>query len=35
VLDGYGGIHPFGGALTISAGGYWPFRDVAKQLIAH
>ena len=35
VLDGWGGIHAFGGAPPVPSGGYWPNRDVAKQLLTH
>jgi hypothetical protein len=33
VLDGWGGLHPFGGAPPVQAGAFWPNRDVAKQLL--
>ncbi|MCU1449065.1 MAG: repeat-containing protein [Acidimicrobiales bacterium] len=30
VLDGWGGLQPFGGAPPLSVTGYWPGRDVAR-----
>jgi len=33
VLDGYGGIHPFGGAPHVAAGAYWPNSDLAVNLL--
>jgi hypothetical protein len=30
-LDGYGGIHAFGGAPPIAAGPYWPGWDIARS----
>jgi spore germination protein YaaH len=32
VLDGYGGVHPIGGAPTILSGPYWHGQDVARNL---
>jgi uncharacterized protein YvpB len=33
VLDGHGGVHPFGGlALDTSGAAYWPDRDIARSL---
>jgi hypothetical protein len=29
-LDGWGGLHPFGGAPPIVSQSYWPGRDIAK-----
>jgi len=35
VLDGYGGLHPFGGFTLSTAGApYWPGWDIARALIA-
>ena len=31
-LDGYGGIHPFGGAPVLSNYAYWPGQDIARNL---
>ena len=34
VLDGYGGIHPFGGlSLDTRGAPYWPHRDIARALV--
>jgi len=33
-LDGFGGLHPFGGAPPVASGGYWPGWDVARGLAA-
>jgi hypothetical protein len=32
VLDGWGGLHPFGGAPPVTAGAYWPGWDIAKAV---
>jgi hypothetical protein len=32
ILDGYGGIHPFGFARLISSSGYWPGWDIARGI---
>ena len=32
VLDGWGGVHPFGAAPAISATGYWPGWDIARGI---
>src|SRR5205085_1048881 len=32
VLDGFGGIHAFGGAPPVTATGYWPGRDIARGI---
>ena len=32
VLDGYGGLAPFGGAPPARSGGYWPGQDVARRV---
>jgi hypothetical protein len=32
VLDGWGGVHPFGGAPVVSGYGYWPGVDTARGL---
>jgi hypothetical protein len=32
-LDGWGGIHPFGGAPATYGGGYWPNFDIAKRFV--
>jgi len=32
VLDGYGGIHPFGGAPPVRGGAYWPGFDIARAI---
>src|SRR6202035_2365019 len=32
VLDGWGGIHPFGAALGTHGGMYWPFWDIARGI---
>jgi hypothetical protein len=34
VLDGWGGIHPFGGASRPSGGPYWPGWDIARGIAA-
>ena len=31
VLDGWGGLHPYGISETISASGYWPGWDIARD----
>ena len=33
VLDGFGGIHPFGGAASLGTGPYFPGNDVARKLV--
>ena len=34
VLDGHGGVHPFGGlALDTTGAAYWPDRDLARSLV--
>ena len=33
MLDGYGGVHPFGGAPAVTATGAWPGSDVAKRIV--
>jgi spore germination protein YaaH len=33
VLDGWGGIHPFGGAPAVTGGPYWPSWDIARGLV--
>ncbi len=33
VLDGFGGIHPFGGAPGVSATAYWPGWDIARGIV--
>jgi hypothetical protein len=30
-LDGWGGLHPFGGAPAVGSA-YWPGRDIAKSI---
>ncbi len=32
-LDGYGGIHPFGGAPTLVGTAYWPGWDIARGIV--
>jgi hypothetical protein len=32
VLDGWGGIHPFGTAPNVASGGYWTGWDIAVGL---
>jgi hypothetical protein len=32
-LDGYGGIHPFGGAPAITLPAYWPGKDMADSIM--
>ena len=32
VLDGFGGLHPFGNAPAAPAGPYWPGQDIARSL---
>jgi hypothetical protein len=32
VLDGYGGVHPVGGAPVASPTPYWPGQDVARGI---
>jgi hypothetical protein len=33
VLDGWGGLHQFGGAPAIPTGGYWPNTNLGVQLV--
>jgi hypothetical protein len=33
VLDGFGGIHPFGGEPALDAGTYWPGWDIARGIV--
>jgi spore germination protein YaaH len=33
VLDGWGGIHPFGNAAKVSGGPWWPGWDIARRLV--
>lgn len=33
VMDGYGGLHPFGDAATLSGGPYWPGWDIARDIV--
>jgi hypothetical protein len=33
MMDGWGGIHPFGGSPTIYSYAYWPNHDVSAQLL--
>ena len=33
VLDGWGGLHPFGGAPVVAPGGYWPGWDIARAVV--
>ena len=33
VLDGYGGVHPFGGAPAVTATGAWPGVDIARRIV--
>jgi hypothetical protein len=33
VLDGYGGLHPFGGAPMVNTTGYWAGWDIAKDVV--
>ena len=33
VMDGWGGMHPFGGAPRIYSDAYWPGQDIAVQLL--
>ena len=33
VLDGYGGIHPFGNAPALTGTPYWPGSDIARGLV--
>jgi lysozyme len=33
VLDGWGGIHPFGGAPPLSTGAYWAGWDIATSIV--
>jgi len=35
VLDGYGGLHQFGGAPAPPAFSYWPGRDIARDLAGY
>jgi hypothetical protein len=32
LLDGFGGVHPFGGAAAIASYPYWPGLDIARTL---
>ncbi|MBK5289940.1 MAG: hypothetical protein JJE46_15905 [Acidimicrobiia bacterium] len=32
-LDGFGGLHPFGGAPALRGGAYWPGWDVARGVV--
>jgi len=32
-MDGWGGMHPFGGAQRIYSYSYWPGQDIAVQLL--
>ena len=32
VLDGWGGIHPFGSAPSVASGGYWKGWDIARSI---
>jgi len=32
-LDGYGGVHPFGGAPALTGYDYWAGNDVAHNLL--
>jgi hypothetical protein len=32
VLDGWGGVHPFGAAPAVTQGPYWPGWDVARAI---
>ncbi|HET7467624.1 MAG TPA: alkaline phosphatase family protein [Candidatus Dormibacteraeota bacterium] len=31
VLDGWGGLHPYGAAITVSGAAYWPGWDIARD----
>jgi hypothetical protein len=31
-MDGFGGLHPFGGAPVVTYSAYWPNWDIAIQL---
>lgn len=33
VLDGFGGLHPFGGAPAVAPGSYWPGWDIARGVV--
>lgn len=33
VLDGYGGLHAFGGAAHVRPGAYWPGWDIARAVV--
>ncbi len=33
VLDGWGGIHPFGGAPAVGGNAYWPGWDIARGIV--
>ena len=35
VLDGYGGLHQFGGAPAPPAFSYWPGRDIARDIAGY
>jgi hypothetical protein len=35
VMDGYGGLHPFGSAPAAPPSGYWPGKDVARSLTGY
>ncbi|CAN5600943.1 hypothetical protein BH20ACT2_BH20ACT2_21850 [soil metagenome] len=32
VLDGWGGVHPYGGAPRLATSSYWPGWDIARGL---
>ncbi len=32
-LDGWGGVHPFGGAPSVVVTGYWPGWDIVRGLV--
>ena len=34
VLDGFGGVHPWGGAPVVQQPGYWPGWDIARGISA-
>jgi len=33
LLDGWGGLHPFGAAVTTPSAGYWPNWDIARDIV--
>jgi hypothetical protein len=33
VLDAWGGLHAFGGAVYVPSGGYWPNTNLAVRLV--